>query len=547
MRVNQTHSSMLISPARSIYGKVEHYKGSTLLNTFKHTDALSSFQVSRTAAKKFFGFGVTQALELKLVDKDRQITVEKDDILDASFEVTNDHIYPYPKFDVLEVTRDENSNQLTIKAVDKILLNADKHYANEITLTPPYSIQQLALHCLKIIGLDYIILRDTGTAFNRVLQTLNVSENDTIRSVLDDIAEATQTIYFQNGKNLVFKRLDIDGAAALTISKADYFTLSAKSPCVLNGIASVTELGDNVIATTGTDEFTQYVRDNALWNMRDDVGTLVEEALAAVGGTTITPFNCKWRGNYLLEIGDKIAVNTKDNGTITAYVLEEITAYNGGLNSTLSWEYDNSNAETPVNPSTLGEALKNVYAKVDKVNKEISLVVQEEVNKQIGSGTFDEAIGDAVEEKMSEIQIDTESIELSVLKKSQEYIDGEMSDVHEEMNEIRQEVSMTLSEEDVKILIENTQTSNAQSVTTATGYKFDQDGLTISRTGTALSTQITEDGMTIYRDDDEILVADNQGVKATNLHATTYLIVGLNSRFEDYEEGTRTGCFWIGG
>ena len=61
-----------------------------------------------------------------------------------------------------------------------------------------------------------------------------------------------------------------------------------------------------------------------------------------------------------------------------------------------------------------------------------------------------------------------------------------------------------------------------------------------------MKTTITEDGMTVYRNDEAVLTADNQGVKAEDLHATTYLIIGANSRFEDY--GTnRTGCVWIGG
>ena len=56
---------------------------------------------------------------------------------------------------------------------------------------------------------------------------------------------------------------------------------------------------------------------------------------------------------------------------------------------------------------------------------------------------------------------------------------------------------------------------------------------------------ITEDGMKISKNNTEMLVADNQGVKAEDLHATTYLIIGNNSRFEDYESN-RTGCFFIG-
>ena len=60
-----------------------------------------------------------------------------------------------------------------------------------------------------------------------------------------------------------------------------------------------------------------------------------------------------------------------------------------------------------------------------------------------------------------------------------------------------------------------------------------------------MTTQITEDGMTVFRDNTAILIANNVGVDAVNLHATTYLIIGNNSRFEDYGEN-RTGCFWIG-
>ena len=53
----------------------------------------------------------------------------------------------------------------------------------------------------------------------------------------------------------------------------------------------------------------------------------------------------------------------------------------------------------------------------------------------------------------------------------------------------------------------------------------------------------------LTKNDDEVLVADHDGVKAEDLHATTYLIIGKNSRFEDYKSGLqqRTGCFWIGG
>ena len=52
--------------------------------------------------------------------------------------------------------------------------------------------------------------------------------------------------------------------------------------------------------------------------------------------------------------------------------------------------------------------------------------------------------------------------------------------------------------------------------------------------------------MSVSKENTEVLTANAAGVSAVDLHARTYLIVGNNSRFEDYD-GFRTGCFWIGG
>jgi len=83
-------------------------------------------------------------------------------------------------------------------------------------------------------------------------------------------------------------------------------------------------------------------------------------------------------------------------------------------------------------------------------------------------------------------------------------------------------------------------------VVTSAGYTFDETGLTVRKSGKEIKTQITENGMTVYKNNNAVLTANSEGVNAVDLHASTYLIVGGRSRFENY--GTdRTGCFWIGG
>lgn len=525
MRINQTHSSMLISPMRIITGKVEHYSGSTLLNTFEHTGALSSFKVTRTASKKFFGYGVTQSLELKLIDKTRSINIENESLLSVSYGVNNSFYNPYPQFNVTEVIRNENNNDLSVKAVDLILLNGTKRIVSELNITYPVTVQVLANACASALGMSGAEF--TGvSALNLTIDQLNVDGNEPIRSLLDDIAEATQTIYYQDANKIVFKRLNISGSAVLSITKSDYFTLTDQEPCVLNAIASSSELGENVISKLNEQPYTQFVHENSIWALRTDIASLLDSAVAAVGGLSITPFNCKWRGNYLLEIGDKIEITKKNNTVMTSYLLEEQTTYNGGLNSIISWAYDPNATDTFTNPATLGDKLNQTFAKVDKTKQEIDLVAKN--------------VEDVVQEQAA-IKLTTDSITSSVelLGQATENNSNKIENLSTKLEQTAEDLRLEIKQE----ILDGT----PDKVTTVTGFTFNEDGLTISKTSSEMSTQITEDGLTIYRNNEEMLIADNEGVYAANLNATTFFIMGDNSRFEDYQNRQRTGCFWIGG
>lgn len=110
-----------------------------------------------------------------------------------------------------------------------------------------------------------------------------------------------------------------------------------------------------------------------------------------------------------------------------------------------------------------------------------------------------------------------------------------------------------------EVTTENGNTFNNDGVRiAATGYTFRADGLTIRKSGEEIINKIDNTGMYVKKslggqEDSEVfedvLVANNEGVNAINLKARQYLIIGNNSRFEDYSNGTdanRTGCFYIG-
>ena len=516
MIFNTEHLAELISPARTIVGRVELYKGSTLSQVFTHDGALSSFTVSRVGDKKFFGYGIGQELELKLVDRERAINVEENDILKVVFEVEGAAaIYPTPFFYVsADIKRDENTNALTIKAYDA-LYKAKSHTFSELDLGTSYAIGDVGNAVCWALGLPFfnVVAEEGGAAFGTWYEEgANFEGTETLREVLDAIASATQTIYYIDANNyLVFRELIKDAAPDLMIRKADYFTLTTGSNRILSDICSATELGDNVsISAPGISGEIQYIRDNPFWELREDIDTLLEQAIVVAGGLSINEFTCKWRGNYLLEPGDKINLISKNDINVISFLLNDKYTYNGGLSAESSWSYADTD-ETASNPVTLGDALKKTYAKVDKANKQIEIVAGE----------------------TAAIKLTNESIQSSVSK-----LDNNMAEVIAEVN-------TKVSADDVTISIEKALTDQGVSaVTTTTGFTFNKEGLHISKSGSEITTTITEDGMTVLRNNDEVLVADNLGVKAEDLHATTFLIIGENSRLEDY--GSRTGCFWIG-
>ena len=589
--ISENISNMLGLPARQITARVELYNCSTLQNDNYNTElldiypangALKEFKVERVATDgKFFGFGISQKLTTVLRDKDREIDIQKGQVLEAAFGVEESYTYPFPLFRVEEVTRDENNNDLTITAHD-FLYKAGEHRVEELELPEEYTIRDFVLACATLLNLPVKFDLEDDSAFNLSFpQGANFDGSETLREALNAVADATQTIFFVDWDwRMTFKRLDKDAEPALTIDKAKYFDLKTKGARTLTTICHATELGDNVEATTGEDGVTQYVRNNPFWDLREDIADLLENALDLAAGITIEQIDCSWRGNFALEIGDRINVVTKDDGIVSSYVLNDTLNFNGGLSEQTFWNYTEHSGETAANPITVGESLRQTFAQVDKVNKTITLMASENDNKfaEIQMTTsditsrvestetrLDENDGNivAINSNISSLRqtsneifaqvAETETLIATNTEDLQAAIDGlgeefanALEGVEADMITIQSSLDMKMSSEDLTIEINKVLEAGTTKVTTSTGFRFDEEGLNVSKSGSDMTTTITEDGMTVYRNGSSVLVADNEGVLAEDLKATTYLIVGANSRFEDYG-GSRTGCFYIGG
>lgn len=531
IQTSTAYNNAIIAGVRHNTGKVELYKGSASPVTFAHNGDLQEVEIQRTAdTNRFFGAVICQRLHVKL----RQLT--------SNIPATGDKMVAYignaeqqigfPSFTITEVNKDEKTGGLSITAYD-VLNKAGEYTVNDLELTAPYDLGDVADAIGTKLGVSVQYLNCEDDLFSLSFdEGANFEGTENLREVLTALCEVTQTIaYIDSTNKLTFKAIRPSDSSVLTIRRNDYINLKSKTNRRLVGICSATELGDNVESVLQVSGTTQIIRDNPFWELREDVGTLVEEALERVGNLTINQFELDWRGNPALELGDKITLNLKNGTTASSYVLDDTITFNGSLKEKIQYNYT-EDEQTTANPSTLGQALNKTYARVDKANKHIELLASDETNTQTA---------------VSALQITTDGIQQSVSN-----VEGSLNDanatlqqINGNLNTLEQSVNTKMSATQVDIAIAEALNNGVSKVVTETGFSFDKDGLTISKTGSEMETNIDEDGMSVMRNGTEVLTADNTGVNAINLTARQYLIIGTRSRFEDY--GTdRTACFWIG-
>ena len=159
--------------------------------------------------------------------------------------------------------------------------------------------------------------------------------------------------------------------------------------------------------------------------------------------------------------------------------------------------------------------------------------------------SVESGLRDEIRDTSTELKRSTDEI----VMKAKSELTGSINSVSEDLTTLSSEVEMKLDSTGVSIAVEEELAKGVERVVTKSGYEFGADGLNISKSGEEMKNKLTHKGMYVTKNDDEILTADKDGVKATDLHAKTYLVVGKGkgrSRFEDYGID-RTACFWIGG
>ena len=223
---------------------------------------------------------------------------------------------------------------------------------------------------------------------------------------------------------------------------------------------------------------------------------------------------------YTIQIGENTynCVLFNDEQKITQGIVEDIYTNKPEISVTDYKKADKTDRK-----------VNQVYIMADKQNQTIeALVSRVEGNEQSISRL--EMTADSINSTVQSITNSNESNTESI-----EFLKEQMTSLEQTAN-------------DLNITITNINSNGVNKVVTSTGFVFDENGLSISKEGQAMNSLLDNAGLSVKRFDEDVLVANDQGVNAENITVRKYLIAGYH-RTEKFDVNgeKRTGVFYVGG
>ena len=260
----------------------------------------------------------------------------------------------------------------------------------------------------------------------------------------------------------------------------------------------------------------------SVYNSSDELSGIAESVYNVMRLVTYTPMSVSIPYTEEIKVGDIISITDRNGVNFRSYITKCVaTGTKMSLTSVGNSTRDSSSAVNSKQYSGLEGRVFNLSVSVDGLKAETK-----DLNGKYANLEFDvDGFRTEVSESVSNLQ-------------------DQIAGSSDRLDILEERVGFSITKDQLEIEIEKVK-NGITTVTTTTGFTFDDEGLTVTKTGSEMSTQVTEDGMTISRSGTQVLVVDNQGVQATNLTANTFLILAGMTRFEAC--GDHIGCFWIGG
>lgn len=407
---------------------------------------------------------------------------------------------------VKECEYDVATKSTKCECYDKML---DSMIPYDITFTYPITVGAYLQGICNRFG--WVLATTTFCNSDKTIEEEKFDSSYTFRDVLDQIAQVAGGIIAFKTDGKLYVIYPTESGETIDESNLKSLTIGEKYGPVNSLVLARTPQEDNIYA-----QDTASIEANGLCEVkiennqimdshRDD---FIDNLLAQIKGTTYYTYDLESFGIGYLNLGDIFTIKIENGTEYRAIMLNDDLKVTQGMTEKSSLAKPEETETDYKAASKTDRLLNQTMLKVDKQEHKITALVSE--TGSITSAV--EGLGDTI-------------------------------------GKLEKSVEQTITSEAVETLIKEKVENGITEVTTTTGYKFDKDGLRISKSNSDISTLIDDDGMDISHGSEVVLTANSTGVNALNLTARQYLIVGSNSRFEDYDNGTgrRTGCFFIGG
>lgn len=414
--------------------------------------------------------------------------------------------YSYKKFGkyiVKERKYDDDTSSLNLECYDLMLQSMIPYdisldYTDE---TAPVTVKDLLdAICVR---LGWTVGYTTFTNSDVVIDGEKFDSTYTFRDVLDQIAQvAAGVIAFKDDALCVL--YPTNTGEIIDASNLRKLTIGEKYGPINSVVLARTPQEDNIflrdedsVESNGITEV--KIENNQIMDShREDFITAI---LERVNGLQFWLYELESFGIGYLDLCDMFTLETLDGTQHEALMLNSEMAITQGLSENSVLEAPEATETDYSAASETDRVLNKTILKVDKQAQEITALVSKTENVE---STVDGLSGTVTH--LTEVMIDSDSVDIKISKA--------VGDIN--------------------------------SITTTTGYTFNQDGLRINKSGEEMENLLDNTGMYVNRGGDNILTANNEGVDAINLRSRQFLIIGDNSRIENYGSN-RTACFYIGG
>lgn len=402
----------------------------------------------------------------------------------------------YGTYIVKESAKDEESNTIKLECYD-LMIQSMIPYDLALDYTQGVTVKDFLDAICDRLGWSKGY--DTFNNCDVLIDEEKYDISDTFRDVLDDIAEVAGGMigFVDDALTVIYPTssgeiIDEENLKSLTIGK--------KYGPINSVVLSRTPQEDNIYRQDN-----DSITENGITEIRIENNQIIDThredfmdgICNALFGLSFTLYEFESFGIGYLNFGDFFAIKTADGVEHKALMLCDDLQINQGVNETSKLEEPEITNTDYSAASETDKTLRKTILRVDKQDNKITALVS----------------------KTDEMEADL----AEVTRKAELIIDSDTVDI---------KISEAIS--------------GIDSIETSTGYTFDKNGLNIHKDGEDMHNTLDNTGMYVRNNGDDVLVANDKGVTATDLTAKGYLIIGDHARFEQYS-GNRTACFYIGG